>query len=193
VLAAHLHERALMLNLLLVDPVRRRTLAAIDLQRHVRHDERGRTIGLHIPRNETKNGIEIETPFDAPLAARFARHLRVFRPSLRGAQGPFLFPSPDGGARNPDTVAKRMTQIVRDALGTQFTPKLMRHIVATMLFEASPENSLVAQRVLRHTSIKTTEQMYGVLRNRGALRVYHETVRRQLARVPTTQPRESRR
>jgi integrase len=53
-------------------------------------------------------------------------------------------------------------------LGVAFGPHLMRHILATILYRQDPNNGVVVQRKLRHSSLKTTERMYGVLSNAGA-------------------------
>ncbi len=47
--AARLHERALALAILQLQPLRRRTLALIDIDQHLRHDARGRFVTLSIP------------------------------------------------------------------------------------------------------------------------------------------------
>ena len=53
-------------------------------------------------------------------------------------------------------------------LGVTFTPHMMRHIVATQLYRSDPHNGVVAQRKLRHSSIKITERVYGQMSNAGA-------------------------
>jgi integrase len=166
--AAQLHEIALALDILLKDPIRRGTLAAINIVEHVRRTSEGRITGLFIPGRESKNGIPIETFFDPVLAERFERHLTTFRCHIRGASGPFLFPSPDCGPRNAANLAKRLKRTVEDELGVSFNVHLVRHIAATIIFEADPKNAPLAQRLLRHTSLAQTETMYGERRSRSA-------------------------
>jgi integrase len=52
----------------------------------------------------------------------------------------------------------------------------MRHILATVLYRRDPNNGVVVQRKLRHTSIKTTERMYGTMSNAGSNEVWQREV-----------------
>jgi integrase len=115
-----------------------------------------------------KNGITIDTPIPRDFDKRIRSHWAVYRPNLRGSQSPWLFPSPTGKARSLDNVTKTLARIVARRLGVTFTPHLMRHILATQLYRRSPHNGVVVQRKLRHTDIKTTERLYGVMSNAGS-------------------------
>lgn len=174
--AAQLHERALALQLLQRDPMRRYNLTRINVVSHLKRSGK-RFTGYAVPGKGTKNGIPIEVDMAPDLADRLARHLEVFRPHLRGAEGPWLFPAPDGGCRTADNLSKMISKLVTDRLAVPFSPQLMRHLAATLLFEDSPENGPLVQRTLRHTTQKTSQQTYGVQRNRGANAVWQEHIR----------------
>lgn len=165
---AHFHEQALMLDLLQHDPMRRFNLASLNFLDDFICDERGRINRLWIPGNKTKNGIAIDTVIPPELAKRLRDHIHSYRPNLRGSHSPWLFPSPKGSARAPDNVTKSLGRVVRVMLGVTFTPHMMRHIVATVLYRRDPHNGVVVQRKLRHRSLKITEQTYGVLSNAGS-------------------------
>jgi integrase len=182
--AAETNERAVALALLLVQPLRRRALAAIDADTHFTRDERGRIVRLVLPGSVIKNGIAVDAPMDSMLAKRIEQHLTLFRPAIRGAEKcRFLFPAPDGRARTPDAVARGVTRVVKQELGVAFSIGLIRHIVATMLYESSPQAGPVAQRLLGHTSIKTTEMLYGHLTTRSAHATWAKVIEKQRRRT----------
>jgi len=88
------------------------------------------------------------------------------RPSEKLAwcrSSPWLFPAPKGAPRAPDNITKMVGRAVRKALGVPFSPHMMRYILATLLYRRDPHNGVVVQRKLRHSSLKTTERMYGVM------------------------------
>jgi integrase len=166
--AAQEYEKALMIDFLQCDPMRRGTLAAINTETDFEYDDRGRVTDLSIPGSRTKNGIAIDTPISSDLANRIAKYLSDHRPHLRGSDSPWLFPSPKGGHRSPDNVTKAIVRVIRQNLGVTCPPHLLRHIIATQLYRQNPANGVVVQRKLRHTSLKTTERMYGALSNASA-------------------------
>lgn len=167
--AAEMHERGLALALLLVQPMRRRTLAALDIAAHITltpRDEGGR---LRVPGDLTKNGVAIDCPLPGGLARRLRRHLQAFRPLLPGAaETTALFPARGGGARCREALARGVSRLVRDALGIDFNVGMIRHVAATLLFESDPQAGPAAQRLLGHTRLSTTERMYGSISSRSA-------------------------
>jgi integrase len=176
--AAQIHEQALMLDLLQRDPMRRYNLASINVEEDFIRDEKGRIIKLWMSGERTKNGIELDMPISPDLEKRIRTHLTKYRPLLQGATSPWLFPSPAGAHRAPDNVTKSLGRVVRKALGVRFTPHMMRHILATVLYRRDPQNGVVVQRKLRHSSVKITEQMYGRMSNAGANGAWQREVER---------------
>lgn len=168
--AARLHERALGLAILQLQPLRRRTLARIDIEEHLRRDVRGRIVTLSMPGELTKNGVEISAPVPDDLARRMAKHIRVHLPVLRGNRaGTWLFPGDTkDGHKEPGALAKAVTKEVVDVLGIEFNLHLARHVAAMVLYDASPDAGPVAQRLLAHRQLSTTESFYGRLKTRSA-------------------------
>jgi integrase len=174
--AAQRHEQALMLDLLILDPMRRLNLAQINYQEDFIRNERGRIVRLWISGDRVKNGIAIDTPIPLALAKRIHTHLAVYRPHLRGAESCWLFPGPQGKPRAADNVTKTLGSTVRKALGVAFSPHILRHILATLLYRRDPNNGVVVQRKLRHANIKTTERMYGTMSNAGSNEAWQREV-----------------
>jgi integrase len=189
--AAGVHERGLALALLQLLPMRRRNLAAIDIVRHFRRDANHRIVAICIPGTEVKNGITLDAAVPVDLARRIDRHIKVHRLALArtNAASSWLFAGMGDDHRCPEALTRGISAAVRDAVGVQFNVHLIRHLVATLLYDADPLNGPLAQRVLGHTQLKTTEGMYGSLRTRGAQRQWAEVLdskrdmlRRQAAR-----------
>jgi integrase len=174
VYAAQLHERALALDLLLHHPLQPRSLLGIRIDTQLRRNEHGRIIELCIPASEAVTRQEIRVVIPPDLAARIDRHLRHYRPHLRGAEGPLLFPGMDGGIRTG--LDRAVAKMVSDALGIRFNLQLIRHLAARMLLDADPQNNVVVQRLLGHVSLTSTEHQYGAFRQRLAVTRWQEIV-----------------
>ncbi|MCB4825530.1 site-specific integrase [Roseicella aerolata] len=179
--AAAARERGLALAILLLLPMRRRNLAALDIERHFVRDQNGRVMTLCIPGTEVKNGIAIEAAVPPDLARRIARHLTVYRPLLPGMQTSTtrLFPGVGEKHRCPEAVGRNVSQAVRDAVGAEFNPHLLGHLAATLLYDADPNSGPIAQRLLGHSQLKITEGMYGVLSTRSGQRVWADLLDRK--------------
>ena len=170
--AAQLSEQAVMLDLLRHDQMRRHDLASLNYLEDFKRDDKGRINRLWVSGDRTKNGIAIDTPIPPDLAKHLQNHWTVHRIQLRGSHSPWLFPSPKGEPRAPDNVTKTLGRVVERMLGVKFTPHMIRHIVATLLYRIDPHNGVVVQRKLRHTNIKTTERKYGQMSNAGSNAVW---------------------
>ena len=176
--AAQMYEQALMLDILQHDPMRRHNLATINFEADFKRDDGGRIDRLWISANRTKNGIAIDTPIPPDLAKCIETHLAVYRPHLRGASSPWLLPSPKGTPRALTNVTKTLGRTVTRSLGVTFTPHMMRHIIATLLYRTNPNSGVVVQRILRHANIKTTERAYGMMSNAGSSAAWQEDLNR---------------
>jgi site-specific recombinase XerD len=136
-------------------------------ERHLRLSRGKGQDTLSLP--TSKAGHEIVAALPKPLVRRIQKHIQVYRPLLRsGAQDGFLFPGATGGAITPSNLASRMKRLVETQIGADYNTHMIRHLVVTMLLDADPRNMPLAQRVLDHGCLKTTERWYGVQRSRGA-------------------------
>jgi integrase len=179
--AASVHEVGLALALLLLLPMRRRNLAALDLQRHLVRNGQGRVVLLRIPGAEVKNGITLKAEVSSELARRIDRHIKIHRPALMRTVSTtaWLFPGRGEHHRCPEAIANKVSRAVERMVGTKFNLHLIRHLVATLLYDADPNNGPVAQRVLGHAQLKTTERVYGTIRTRGAQRTWADLLDRK--------------
>jgi integrase len=175
---AQKNEQGLMLDLLELDPMRRLTLAGINFETDFIRDERGRITKLWISGDRMKNGIAVKTPIPADLDKRIRTHWAVYRPNLPGSNSPWLFPGRKGGPRTPGSVTATLSKLVTRRLGLPFHPHMMRHILATQLYNLDANNGVVVQKMLRHSTIQVTEHMYGTMSNAGANAAWQKEVQR---------------
>jgi integrase len=161
--AAQLHEQGILIDFLQLDAMQRFNLASFKIE-DIGPDETGQ-LRITVSGERVKNGINIDTPLPPALAGHYRDHLTIHRPRLRGSQSSWLFPSPTGHHRSPRNITDTIGKAVRRELGIKFTPHVMRHLLATLLYKKNPNYGVVVQRKLRHVSIKTTERMYGSMSN----------------------------
>lgn len=182
--AAEIHECAVALHLTLRQPLRVANLCSLDLERHFRRDPRGRIATLVIPGAETKGGVEIRTALRRELAVALERHIRDHRPLLAGGSDTTsLFPGRGGGkTRAASVLARRISRTVTHYTGADYNVHLARHLAATLLLDADPGNAPVAQRLLGHSSLKVTEQVYAAVRTRSAQAIYSNILEDRLAK-----------
>jgi integrase len=184
VYAAQKSERGVALALLLLLPMRRRNLEAIDFERHLERNDRGHFVRLCVPATEVKNGIELSSDIPPALARHIERHITLHRPALLGSDAStLLFPGPSGRQRAMGSLARVVAREVRAATGVAFNIHMVRHIAADLLYEDNPENGPVVQGLLAHTELKTTEAIYGVRRTRSAQRVWMSILDQKLKSI----------
>jgi integrase len=181
--AARLSQKALALAILCNKPLRREDLAELDLATDFRRDTKGRIVGLCIPGSKTKTGRDEEAWFELPLIKRIERYLKVYRPLLYEGDSTFLFPGRIDGHRAPSTMAAELKRLVQDQIGAEFNVHLVRHLAAGTLLEDDPQNMPVAQRLLGHGQLKTTERYYGQAKTRGAQRKWAEVLQRKMRQL----------
>ncbi len=181
--AARLHQKGLALAILLNQPLRREDLAELDLATDFRRDTTGRIVGLQIPGSKTKTGQAVEAWFDPPLIKRIERHLKVYRPILCDGKSTFLFPGRIDGHRAPSTMSAELKRFVQNQVGAEFNVHLVRHLTVTLLLEEDPLNMAVAQRLIGHVQLKTTERFYGQARTRAAHRKWADVLQHRIRRL----------
>ena len=158
----------------------------LDLQRHFRTDRRGRAVYFCIDAFEMKCGLDAEAFLTERLIHRLEIHLQKYRPFLDKHDCSFLFPGKFEGHMNPQSLANSIVRLVKDYLGVDYNIHLTRHLIATIILDASPENGPIAQRMLDHTSLKTTTTFYGAQRTRGAQAAYNRILEERSGMIKST-------
>jgi len=151
-------ERALIVSIFIFAGVRVKNLREIHLTDNIRRS--GDRVFLEFVEDETKTHAEhtIELPHETiDLLDDF---LTNFRPLLPGSDGPYLFPSPEGGARNYSSIRTVISKNLLAETGIRMSPHLFRHFIAKIVAELHPELLPDVSRLLGHKSFNTTFQSY---------------------------------
>lgn len=114
---------------------------------------------LVIPGERTKTGRPLEFELNVEVTARLKHHIAEFRSRLPQADGPYLFPGPQGGARSKTAMSDAIRRGMRRA-GLEVNPHLFRHAIAKITTDADPGAYLAVSRVLGHTTLDTTMAHY---------------------------------
>lgn len=172
---------AVMLELLLMAPVRRRNL--ITLRHgpggHLRWigSGRNRRLRLMIPEHETKNRHALDYPLPAETADLIALYFDRIRPGLNNEIGSWLFPGALPGRHIAlDHATRNFTRVVQVETGLIVNLHLMRHIGARLYLDAHPGQYEVVRRVLAHKALKTTVTSYTGTETDAAIRQYDNVI-----------------
>jgi integrase len=159
--AARLARLAVALEILLVCPLRRRSLLALRLDEHLqRLDPRSRRIThLVLQGEDTKTGEPLEWPLPPAAAALIETYLRDFRPCLAAPDNPHLLPG-DKGAFHANRLAQAIRQAIQQETGVAVNPHLLRHFAAWLHLQANPGAYEDVRRALGHRSLETTMNHY---------------------------------
>ncbi len=155
--AAKAMERAVAVDLLIRCGLRISSLRTLELA-----DFTWLSSGLAnlvVPGERTKTSQPLEFEFNVEVSARLKRHIAEFRSRLPEAEGPYLFPGPQGGARSKTAMSDAIRRGMRRA-GLEMNPHLFRHAIAKIVTDADPGAYLPVSRVLGHTTLDTTMAHY---------------------------------
>lgn len=166
---------ALASEILLNAPLRLSNLAGLRMDRHF--VKFGDKTFLVIPREEVKNGVELEFELPTETIALVNWYIDNHRRAIPG--NPFLFAGKGMGAKCHGTLAAQLCGTVRDFMGLVIHPHLFRHIAATIYLKAHPGQYEVVRLLLGHRRIQTTTAIYAAQEERGA-RLHFAGVLRQL-------------
>jgi integrase len=186
---AALHVQiALVIELLLMAPIRRRNLAGLRLDQHISWTRSGRAGVAHlvIPGEEAKNGEPLELELPAETSSLLRLYLDHYRPRLLAGPSPWLFPGQTPhGPKVAQVLAKQVSDMVRERIGLDVNLHLFRHIAAKLYLDAHPGQYEVIRRLLGHKQIETTIAFYAGAETAAAVRHYDDHIlERRQRRVP---------
>ena len=169
---------AIALDLLLLTGMRISNLAGLQLDRDL-HWSRGRGHGiLHIsvPEQDVKNSQPLEYEINAESAKRIEVYIEHFLPLLTKDKPAFLFQGRDGWSKDPGTLGKQVSRLIRERLGLDVNPHLFRHIDALKLLERYPGGYELVSRLLAHASRDTAYRHYSGVEAAQAHRLLDDLV-----------------
>ncbi|WP_273678657.1 site-specific integrase [Erythrobacter fulvus] len=171
-LKARQAQMAAAIAILLVIPLRRNNLAAIDIHRHLVSNRNG--VYLVIPEHETKNREPINFQIPAFALEIVKWYIVGYRPYLLDGESSSLFPGRGGQPKSPHTLAQQIKQTVWEFLGLEFNIHLFRHAAGKIFLDINPGNYEVVRQLLRHKSVNTTTSAYSGAETRKAGLLYAE-------------------
>lgn len=184
--AARQYRDGLLVALLACRPLRRRTLSAVELGRHL--GRFGDRYVLAIPGSDMKSGVPSEFELPEDLNPYVTRYIERYRPVFPGAgEVAALWMSSKGGALGDAAIYELVLRRTRAAFGFSINPHLFRHIAATAIARESPESVSTARDLLTHANLDTTASYYLQATTSGAVKTYASLLEALRSRTPHAQ------
>ena len=171
------YRDGLIIALLASLPVRRRTLAALQLNKHLMRS--GNLWWLDIPAEDVKNRRPLEYPLSEGLSRRLTVYLNEIRSGLPGAATHgYLWVSGRGRPLGGQVIYNAVYKRTRQALGFSVALHRFRRAAATFWSVRDPKNVRGAKDLLGHKRFDTTDQNYIMSQSRQAGRAFAQVVAR---------------
>ncbi|MCI4680512.1 hypothetical protein K9U39_01040 [Rhodoblastus acidophilus] len=155
------YRDGLLLALLSLWPIRRRSLAALTVSRHIEMEAGGVNFLLHPADTKSKRFESFRAP--EPLVPYVMRYLKDIRPRL---VGPRRHDGLWASHRHGTLTASRLYEIARDRLFKRFGKDMCLHdfrrSAATFLAIDAPEQIGIIPGVLQHASPEVAERHYNL-------------------------------
>ena len=161
-------QAAVMVELLLMVPIRLRNLSSLTIGKHLLFG-RGGEVTLAIPGHEVKNGMSIEAHLPGETADLLDLYIAKYRP-LIDPGSTWLFPGRTADApKSDDGLRQQLKTCLRERCGLDFTPHTFRHATGKILLDQNPGAHGQVQQILGHKRIATTIAFYTGLEGKNAI------------------------
>lgn len=165
-------EDAVAIAILLVCPIRIKSLASIHLEQHIQRPGDGRAY-LVLIEDDQKNERPIEFELPRDVIRMIDRHLATRCPHMCPASTPWLFPRRDGTSPIlPGQLSARIKRRVSKVSGLTVNSHLFRHAAVMNWLDANPGGYEVARRLLGHSEVSHTINLYSGLEVKSATRAF---------------------
>ncbi|GLR90946.1 site-specific integrase [Bradyrhizobium iriomotense] len=172
---AYIYRDGLMIALLAVIPLRRRTFAALKIGQHL--VKAGGLWALDIPAEDTKTRRPLEFPISEELSARIDLYLERYRRRIPGADThKGLWVSHLGNPTCAPAIGQTIRKRTMRAFGFGVSPHRFRHAAASLWAIHDPANVRGAKDLLGHASLDMTEKHYIMAQSRLAGRALARAV-----------------
>ena len=179
------YRDGLLIAFLALVPLRRRTLAALRIDRHFA--KVGDFWELDIPARDTKTGCALDYRLSKEFSARIDLYLERFRGSMPGAdKHASCWPSLQSCPMCSDAIYGAVYRRTKDALGFGVSLHRFRHAAASFWSSHDPVNVRGMKDLLGQASFKTTEAHYIMAQSRLAGRALARVIG-DLAKKPAAQ------
>jgi integrase/recombinase XerD len=169
------YRDGLIIALLALIPLRRRTLAALRIGKHL--VQSGDLWALDIPAEDTKTKRPLEFPISGELSGRIDLYLKQFRCRIRGAgTHDGVWASSRGRPMHDGAIHNMVRRRTLEVLGFPVNLHRFRQAAATLWSSRDPVNVRGAKDLLGHASFATTEKYYIMAQSRLAGRAFARTI-----------------
>ena len=182
------YRDGLLLALISAWPIRRRSIAALTVSRHLEFDAAGVNILLYSGDTKSKRAESFRVP--EPLLPNLLRYLKEIRPRLLGRrQHDGLWASYNGCP----LTAGRIYDIVRACITAKFGKAMSLHdfrrAAATFVATVAPNLIGLVPGVLQHACHEVSEQHYNLARSVEASRRFAAYLAKTKSRLRSISPR----
>jgi integrase/recombinase XerD len=161
------YRDGLIIALLALIPLRRRTLAALRIGKHL--VQSGDLWALDIPAEDTKTKRPLEFPISAELSGRIDLYLKQFRCRIpRAETHDGVWASSRGRPLHDGAIHNMVRRRTLEVLGFPVNLHRFRRAAATLWSSRDPANVRGAKDLLGHASFDTTEKYYIMAQSRIA-------------------------
>ncbi|MEW9837521.1 tyrosine-type recombinase/integrase [Mesorhizobium marinum] len=165
----------LILALLSLWPIRRRSIAALSLTKHV--VRAGETLSINLFEEDTKSGRPDSFTVPSKLAPYLLHYLNCVRPRLtRMSPVDALWVSQRGKGLTPDAVYQVVRRLTHQAFGEPMALHDFRRAAATSLALEAPDKIGLATGVLQHANPDTTGRHYNLAGSTQASRRFNQAI-----------------
>ena len=169
------YRDGLIISTLAMIPLRRGTLAALQVGRHLVKVGDHWELDVPAPITKTRRALDYSIPRD--LSARIDLYLERFRSRIRGSdKHAGLWPSHHSIQMRPDSINVAVQKRTRKALGFGVNLHRFRHAAATFWSIHDPVNVRGAKDLLGQATFATTEKYYIMAQSRLAGRALARTI-----------------
>ncbi len=183
---ALLVQSAVAIELLLMVPIRRQNLVALDIQQHIECHRSG-TVYLTIPGAQVKNGVDIEAILPPSLVKLMDLYLAQYRPLLDpGNTSSWLFPGWPRRHKSRERFASQIRDTIKQQTGLLVNVHLFRAIAAKIYLDRNPGGYGVVKHLHGHKSLATTIRSYCGLEGKKTIAHYDQLItEKRNAPLPT--------
>ena len=160
---ARLAQRAVVIALLTVTPMRLKNLRLLDRQQHFRpamsvHANRWHLV---LSSSQVKNNVDLEYPVPPHVWLMIEQYMTVYQPLLHKGSSSVLFPGRADRPAMSDTGMRRIiVEFIKLRLGLRMNPHLFRHLGALIFLKANPGQYEAVRQLLGHKNLQTTTEFY---------------------------------
>jgi integrase/recombinase XerD len=182
----------LLIALLIAVPIRRRSLAVLELERNVRIFGPHYIVVLNCEDTKAGHAVEFDLPTClTPYVSRYVERYRSMFPRAQDQSALWL--SSKGGKLGAEAIHALICRQTLAAFGVSIPPHLFRTIAATTIAREAPEKIAVARDLLAHANLTTTVHHYTQAQSVQAARKHGALIEKLRTHTSTAAPRQSTR